>query len=227
MLCKPREASPLPAPDSEAGGVGVRVTESAGHPRGPPRPPLSLLTAQCPLIPSFCMLTTHPPHQTLFRAHIAQPLSPGIHPRGDTRPVRCQASMAGVREADDAKRPGTGRPGQPRPWQPGSSEGWPFSAGVGPRVQRPLPEYLRIMEPQSQSSSQLPPDQPALDGRGDGEPQGPTRCQGTGPPAAAPGSPQPSPTSTRSASPVLPQGLPWFRQGWRSTEGLSQTFRPV
>ena len=58
VLCKPREASPLPATDSEAGGVGVHLTDSAGHPRAPPRLPLSLLTAQSPLIPSSCMLTS-------------------------------------------------------------------------------------------------------------------------------------------------------------------------
>lgn len=60
----------------------MRMTASAGHPRGPPRPPLSLPTAQCPLVPPSRTLTTHPPHQAPFRALIAQPLSPGVHPRG-------------------------------------------------------------------------------------------------------------------------------------------------
>lgn len=72
----------------------------------PPRPTSAapfLLTAQCPLVPSSRTLTTHLPHQAPFRAPIAQPLSPGVHPRGDTRPMRCQASRAGVREADDPK----------------------------------------------------------------------------------------------------------------------------
>lgn len=87
VSCKPREASPLPAPDAAAGEVGVPVTASAGHPRGPPRPPLFLLTAHCPLVPSSRTLTTHLPHQAPFRAPIAQALSPGVHPRGHSARV--------------------------------------------------------------------------------------------------------------------------------------------
>ena len=79
---------------------------------------------------------------------------------------------------------------------------------MGSWVQCPLPENLRIMEPQSQRRPQLPPDQPAHDGRGDGEPQGPARRQGTGPPAAGQAAPSPAPPAPALPPLSCPGGCP-------------------